>query len=133
MKNSRIPIEEWFVFKPEALKYLNKVASEIRLMSSGDPYLERLVDSFSTRCVKYFMGGMCKDCGYSHGRQFEFRFDMDGGRPFKGHLYCVRHRSVWRAGSLDGQVFLDTSEKDLDGQTLLDAIREIVVQEVWES
>lgn len=133
MKNLGVPVEEWFVFKPEALKYLNKVVSEIRLMSSGDPYLEKLVDNFSTRYVERVEGGMCRNCGHSHGSQFEFRFEMDRGRPFKGHMYCIKHSSIWRAGLLDGQVFLEASEKNLDGQMLLDAIREIVVQEVWES
>lgn len=129
---SEIPVEEWFVFRPEAETYLNKVASEIRLMASGDAMLERLIRFMPERHVEYVeYGAKCRNCGYWHGNQFEFRFEMDRGRPTKGHLYAMRGSTIVRVGS-DCEAFLESDAKNVEGKDLLNAIREIVIESVMQ-
>jgi hypothetical protein len=122
-----IPIEEWFVFKLEALRYLNKVASEIRMRSSNDPLLQRTADFIAVQHVSY------SRIGYTAAFEHAFHFEVDRGRPFKGYRYNVRDNGeglvLWQMGT-DNRVLVPIYFDELEGQHLLDAIREMLVADV---
>lgn len=119
---------EWFVFKTEALDYLNKIASEIRMMSSGDPLLQRVVERMVVRHVSVAL------IEWTSVFEYKFHFEVDRGRPFKGYTYNVRDNGValvlWQMGS-DNRTMLPIYFDELDGQRLLDAIREMLVADVF--
>jgi len=124
-----IQVDEWFVFKPEALRYLNKVASEIRMRSSDDPLLQRMADLMAVQHVSY------SRIGHTVAFEHAFYFEVDRGRPFKGYRYNVRDNGhalvLWQMGS-DNRVEIPAYFDELEGQHLLDAIREMIVQDVLQ-
>jgi len=120
-----IPVEDWFLFKTEALTYLNGVACEIRLKGTRDPMLSRI------RLLTNFVDANVRsasriDC--------TFQFEMDRGRMWKGHYYRVVVMNnvcshIYRLGSAE-DACLGMELPDLRGQDLMDAIREYLVLDV---
>lgn len=130
-----VPVEDWYVFKPEALRYLNLVATEIRIKASRDPLMGRVAERLAVHNVHHvgIARGRCPELN----DRFEFHFEMDRGRQFKGHRYDVHYGAdnlpeLRRMGS-DSRIPLgDFNLEDLEGQDLLDAIREIVVHDIMK-
>lgn len=127
-----IAIEDWYVLRDEAIEYLNRVAGEMRIRGSFDPMLSRLHPLTNFVDVKLGLGRVVI---------YTFQFEMDRGRPFKGHYYEVRVTDgtctdMWRVGNWEtGRLrFDETGEplalSDLTGQRLLDLIRLYMVYDV---
>lgn len=126
MRVKEIPAEEWFIHKPEALDYLKKVASEIRIVTSNDRMIAELRDKLRERHVVNVAVWPAR---------VGFHFEMDRGRPHKGHLYGVASRydrsELMRIGS-EKSAEMSCTVDSVSGQHLLDAIREIFVDDILQ-
>jgi len=115
---------DWFVFKPEALEYLNKIAAEYRIVTSSDRMTAELADKLRERHLR-LVG--------SYSGRLGFHFEVDRGRPRKGYLYGIanlrKHMALMQVGS-DRCADMPCTSETMSGQHLLDAIREMLVEDV---
>lgn len=118
---------DWFVFKSEALEYLNRVASEIRMLASSDPLLQRIVERMAVRHVSGTL------CSFTPNYEYAFYFEVDRGRFFRGYRYGIRDDGdglMLRQMGSDNRMLIPIYFDELEGQHLLDTIREMLVQDV---
>jgi hypothetical protein len=132
---AQIPLQDWFLVKPEAQIFLDQVAREIRWLATEDRFLERFTLLLKPKYVElrdFQYNSRYEENEYT-GKRFFFRFELDRGRPHKGHTYKISAPGIMeRLGSpnLEPIIFNTSSVCDITGENLLDAIRELCVMEV---
>lgn len=84
---STLDSTEWFISKPEAEAYLNKVAAEIHILWSKDPMLERVHGMLQK---KFVVQGSAYYPNLSRTNVLEFHFEADLGRMWKGNVYHLK-------------------------------------------
>jgi len=119
-------MQDWFIYRPEALSYLNKIAAEVRIVTSSDRMIAELRDKLRERHVRSVIWRRA---------HIGFHFEVDRGRPHKGYLYGVdywRSRVALLQVGSENCAEMPCTLENLSGQHLLDAIREMLVESVLE-
>jgi hypothetical protein len=138
---AQIPTEDWFIYKQEALNYVNEIVREIHWL---DPRLEKYHHMLPIKHVKT-ISPITGESRTQWGYGFWFHFEIDRGRPQKGHIYRIyptenfvelqRCGDIhYKRGKTDPKcIYIECNIFNLTGEMLLDALREYVILEVLES